>query len=284
MNVLITGATGFLGSTLCDILPQFDYQVYKLNRSNLCAAQDNLINIDELDEKFQNIDIIIHTATLYGRNNESEQDLYSVNVKFAKMILDKATKYKVPRFINIGTALSSEVNVYAKTKNEFSSYGLKQKTCFLDLQCQHFYGYKAPKSNFLRYIVEQCLYNNDIDLTLGTQKRDFISIERLVDIIIQLLKKEKLISQSIEIGVGIAPTIREVVEYIKVQLCSESQLNFGVLPFRENEIMEYKADTSVLQSLDIKYQESWKDGLQIWFKRKSGYENINYRWLWFFGK
>ena len=52
-----------------------------------------------------------------------------------------------------------------------------------------------------------------------------------------------------EIGTGVSVSVYDFIREIKNQLDSTSNLNFGALPYRENEIMDSKADLTKIQSL-----------------------------------
>ena len=49
-----------------------------------------------------------------------------------------------------------------------------------------------------------------------------------------------------EVGTGTATSIAGFVKIVKKQTNSQTELKFGALPYRENEIMEAKADPSSL--------------------------------------
>ena len=57
-------------------------------------------------------------------------------------------------------------------------------------------------------------------------------------------------------------SIRDFVELVK-KLCNNTNtlLNFGVLPYRENEVMSTNVDTSFLKSLGWKTQYTLEEGL-----------------------
>ncbi len=62
----------------------------------------------------------------------------------------------------------------------------------VNLKLEHMYGPKDDDSKFVTWITNQMLNNiSSIDLTEGTQKRDFIYIDDVVDAYMLMLEKSK---------------------------------------------------------------------------------------------
>ena len=114
--ILLTGATGFLGSHILDKLVKNGYNVAILKRSwsdtwriNHLLSQIKVFNLDltSLEEIFQSIrpEYIVHLATLYSKF-DSDVDLDSMhkaNVLFPVELLEVGIKYGLKGFINTGT-------------------------------------------------------------------------------------------------------------------------------------------------------------------------------------
>ena len=91
-TILLTGASGFLGSYLLESFIALNFNVIILKRSTSSTIRinhllNNIIhyNVDllsSLDDVFvQNkIDIIVHTACSYGRSNERLKDIINTNL------------------------------------------------------------------------------------------------------------------------------------------------------------------------------------------------------------
>lgn len=79
--------------------------------------------------------------------------------------------------------------------------------------------------------------NEIIELTTGENYRDFISVE-MVSKMIEKIVNEKLYLKykEIEIGTGVNLTVRDFVIKLKHIMKSKSQLRFGALESRKNEI------------------------------------------------
>jgi nucleoside-diphosphate-sugar epimerase len=114
-TVLVTGATGFLGSHLVKALLADGYRVAILKRSfsktwRIDDVMDQVISFDldicNLHQVFDGLDnvfAVIHTATCYGKNNEGLLEVLKANTFLPLQILDLATNFNVDIFINTDT-------------------------------------------------------------------------------------------------------------------------------------------------------------------------------------
>lgn len=257
-QILITGGTGFLGSHLVNKLAE-ENQIIVLKRSfSKTRRIDNKKNIkyydiDKIDIenvfKENDIDIIIHTATKYGRNDEEIEELIESNYLYPLKILKLAKKYGVNTFINTDTVLSKYINIYSLTKNHFTDwlkYYSKELKIF-NLKLEHMYGEKDSNSKFITYIIQELLENKQkIDLTEGTQERNFIYIGDVVNAYEKVIKREKEFENGYyeyEIGTDENITIKDLVKKIKMLTKNEKTvLNFGAKKYRQNELMKSSSD------------------------------------------
>lgn len=280
MKILLTGATGFLGSHLLKRLLKEKHEVIILKRSfsNTKRIEKELIqissyNIDKcaLEEVFKEqskIDIIIHTATCYGRSGENICKLYQSNTAFPLQLLELSEKYHVGLFMNTDTVLKEDLNEYALSKKQFLDWGKRfaaqRKIQFINMKLEHMYGPDDDDSKFVSYIIKKCKENvKELKLTQGDQQRDFIYIDDVVNAYLALLtEKSEEEFQEYEVGTGKAIKICDLVKMIHTMTKSKTQLHFGAIPYRENEIMESKADLHLLKMLGWKSRVSIESGLE----------------------
>jgi CDP-paratose synthetase len=255
MNILITGATGYLGSQLAFAFS--NHTVILLTREN--NNKEFLSTISP--------DVIINTICSYGRNGESISQIYNSNFYTGVKLLEFAKSLDNPvLFINCGSSLEKNTNLYSISKSqlvEFGEFISNDKLQFINMNLQHFYGLNVT-NNFISFVISNCLANNTLPLTAGTQQRDFIYISDVVNAFKVVVQKKNLLSnfENIDIGTGIAMPIKDVVLKIKELTKSNSKLLFGKIPLRDNEVDEMKANISKLQSLGWAPQYSIDDGLK----------------------
>ena len=127
------------------------------------------------------------------------------------------------------------------------------------------YGPSDDPSKFTTWIVQSCLKNLDkIELTPGEQKRDFIYIDDVVSAYKLLMEKGRQLGagfQEFDLGSGKTVSIREFTETIKRLTGADTELVFGVKLYRENEIMQSKADVAKLLELGWKPKYDLSKGL-----------------------
>lgn len=121
------------------------------------------------------------------------------------------------------------------------------------------FGKYQNKDKFIPYILKNLKENKNIKTTLGEQKRDFINISDFVVIIEKLLRKsEKIKGEIINIGSGKSIALKEIILYLKNKLNSKSIVEFGAIPYRENEMMDFCLDISKLENiLEEKLEKNW---------------------------
>jgi nucleoside-diphosphate-sugar epimerase len=140
-NILITGASGFIGSHVLDECLKNNFNVHAIFRD----SKKNVIfvkkykkqifpifydNIYEIKNKLTNckIDYVIHCATHYIKKHDHNdiENIIKSNVLFATILLDAVVNIKIKKFINLGTVWQHfndtknlAFNLYAATKQSF---------------------------------------------------------------------------------------------------------------------------------------------------------------------
>ncbi|MBT8547951.1 NAD(P)-dependent oxidoreductase [Polynucleobacter paneuropaeus] len=270
MNILITGAGGFLGSALARRIGEMDHQVSLLVRkkTNLYRLTDlspfkigRCETEAEINEFISDVcpDLVIHTACCYGRGGESPLQIIDSNVWFGMALLNaiKGLEKKVS-FINTGTVLSRDVSLYALTKIQFEELGSyianasNQNIQFINIKLQHMYGPGDDASKFTSYVINVCKNNVPaLPLTLGEQKRDFIYIDDVVDAYVKIVEGATTLKnvEKIDLGSGVAPRLRDFVDTVHKLTNSKTELLFGEIPYRENDAMCMVANIDALKKL-----------------------------------
>ena len=280
MKILLTGASGFLGSHLAKSFTESGYEVHALIRktSNLrrLAAYEDKLKLHFIEDGIEKAfsvnspyKAVMHTATCYGRNNETEIEIFNANLKFPLELLEKSALFSTELFFNTDTILYKYLNSYALSKNQFVEWGKQfsnqEKIKFCNIKLEHMYGPGDDESKFTTYIINSCINNVPvIKLTPGEQKRDFIYIDDVVSAYHTLLKNDDIAAfEEFELGSGETVSIRQFVEEVHSITQSRSKLDFSAYSYRENEIMESKADVKKLKSSGWKPQITQTEGLKI---------------------
>lgn len=282
-RILLTGATGYLGSHLASALLDAGHNVVALKRktSSLRRLAPILPRITLLDADglasralfmdHGKIDAVIHTATSYGRNGESASQIAEANLSFPLRLLDASVAAGIPLFMNTDTALDKFLNAYSLSKTQFAEWGShfagQKKIRFLNLKLEHFYGSGDDDTKFTTHVINSCLKDApELRLTPGEQKRDFIYIDDVVAAYMLLLEKQESLADwfvEFDVGSGEAVTIRRFVELVHQLTASKTYLNFGAHPYREGEVMLSQADVVPLQKLGWYCRHTLEQGLKL---------------------
>ena len=283
MKILITGATGYLGSHITASLIGVGNKLAVLSRKNTGESRRRVNSADYTTALFENNsdiqkflkdfspDVVIHTAGAYGRSGESIMDVFDANMQYGMTLLQGllALNKKIT-FLNSGTSLPSDLSPYALSKNQFAKWGQlyseqnPDNLQFLNLQLQRFYGPGDIGDKFTAKIINACINNEEfIDLTLGEQQVDFIYIDDVLSAYGMVLSKKNNFPYYLDIPVGSGKSIsvKKFAEMARELSKSSIKLNFGGHCYRKNEPMNSVADLSVLSSLGWKNSFDLKLGL-----------------------
>lgn len=273
MTILLTGATGFLGSQLLASFVQKDRKVIISYRDpmKLKLFPPDIIkqvvlwdlaqcSVDALFKMHPNITTIVHAATDYGRDYKEQTKVFWANEAFPMQLLERAIQHTVKRFINLDTFFNTEkskyqyLGAYTLSKQHFQEWG---EYCanhsglnFINMRLFHIFG---PNDSFSKYVpsmIVKCLNGEFIDHTEGIQKRDFIHINDVVNAVNIVLDADLNPGYChFDVGRGESVRLHDFVMLINT-LCGESaRINFGALPTREGEPMDTSACIAPLQSL-----------------------------------
>lgn len=285
MNILLTGGTGYLGSNILKLLLKDKHNIFLLKRhfSNTSRIDNYLSKVTcfDLDEfgwekVFCNeIDIIVHCATNYGRENTNFIELIESNIIFPMKLLELATKYKVNCFVNTDTILDEKVNFYSLSKKQFKDWYRKYADSMvcINVKTDHFYGPADDGTKFVTNVIRSLLSQiPEINLTMGAQKRNFIYIDDVAKGFVKIINSCQTFKNEFHefcMGCEHSISIRELVIMMKKLTNNEATiLNFGAIPYRENDKMQYVIDVSEMKKLRWNTTVSLEEGL----KRTIAYE------------
>jgi len=286
-TILLTGATGYLGSNLLKALiraGRYNVIVLKRSFSNTFRISEVLdkvtvydIDLVKPEEMFKDnkVDIILHCATDYGRKNASILQIIEANLILPVMLLELGRKYGARCFVNTDTILDKRVNHYSLSKKQFKDwlFNYRNDMVCANVALEHFYGPGDDKTKFVSFIVDSLLKKvAKLDLTKGEQKRDFIFIDDVVGAFLKIIDHATAQTNGFyefEVGTDQAVTIKDLILMVKRLTNNEvTGLHFGALPYRENEVMEGMANSEAVRKLGWEPVHSLEDGLRLMIEQE----------------
>jgi nucleoside-diphosphate-sugar epimerase len=270
MNILVTGATGFIGVNLTRelrkvhnlyILGQFEGDSEKLGLPGYTMSDD----INSLAEYIKNnqIEGIIHLASLYLTVHAPEQikELVSSNVYFGTAVLEASSLAgSVKWFLNTGSIWQNyntkgkeynPVNLYAATKQAFIDMA-KYYTDVFDIRfctlklCDT-YGPNDPRRKIFKLFKDYSENGEVLKMSPGEQLIDILFITDIVAGFTQLVN---LLSSNIDLkdeyvlSSGRQIPLKELARLFTEVSGRTLNIEWGGLPYRQREVMiPWKGET-----------------------------------------
>ena len=115
MKILITGATGLVGSTVARRFLSEDHTVYALFRSGADRSllqdvealiqwvEGDILDINSLETAMDGVDFVVHTAAVVSFVPRDRKMMYKVNVEGTANVVNVCLKYKVQKFCHVSS-------------------------------------------------------------------------------------------------------------------------------------------------------------------------------------
>ena len=282
-TILLTGASGFLGSHLLTKFIGEGYKVVVLKRStsNLWRINDRIANVESYDIdqtdlnivfKKVRIDIIVNTVCSYGRRDESVVDIVNSNLTFGLNLIEQGIKNNVRTFINTDSSLPRNTNEYSLSKAQLTDWLqlYANRIDIVNFRIEHMYGPKDDTTKFIPWLVNEMINGiGDINLTSGIQRRDFIHVEDVVNAYSLILKQSKQLNGYHQFDicknelVEIKDLVLQIAERVRQAKDMDilERLKFGVIPYRANDLMFPDVNADRLLALGWNHTVGQKEGL-----------------------
>ena len=281
MKILVTGATGFVGSHVINELLKYDHQIIIAlrNKNSVKHLQDKIKVIEfDLDNLQSNKnyfsesgkpDLLIHLAW-QGLPNYKEKFHLEKNLPSHSAFLKNIVSNGLQNLVVTGTCfeygmkegcLSEEMesdpqNPYALAKDNLRKFleELQKQNSFNLKWVRLFYMYgKGQNPNSLFSQLELALQKGETTFNMsgGEQLRDYLPVETVAEYIVKIALQNK-INGIINCCSGVPVKVKTLVKNYLKEKKKHIQLNLGHYPYTDYEPMKFWGDTERLNSALIK--------------------------------
>lgn len=278
-RLFLIGGSGFIGKNLVDqfrgsyevhVIDKYIDEQFFVERSEVRTLKMDLVK-DYVPSDYSSPDYIVNLVSIVTaeRNLALFDSLISSNLKVLLNLYERFKEDKnLKLFIQFGSSeeYGNEGSPFKETMREYpnSPYALvKQLSVNTALMLHRNYGFPTMVvrpgnifgkyqniSKFIPYVIQQLKDGNPLNVTPCEQKRDFIYAEDFAWCIDQLIMcYSKSIGQIVNISSGVSIALKDIIETAKSVIGSKSTINYGAIPYRENEVMDLHCDISLFQHI-----------------------------------
>ncbi len=274
MNILVTGAAGFIGSNLCDYLFENGHNIIAIDnfssgkKSNLSLILNKIelydINIEDFDfSKLSGLDAVVHLAaqtsvplSIANFYESSSSNLLGTlkvieHCRLSKTPLIYASSSAVYGNLELGDDKSEKIDllspyatdkfateIYAKTANrlyQLSSVGLRFFNVYGPRQDPN-----SPYSGVISIFSDRMLKGKGIIINGGHQTRDFVFVKDVVNTIYKAitLASQKTVCEVSNVLTGRSVTINFLADKMIDIIDVEVSKKYNTLPLGDPEKSE----------------------------------------------
>jgi UDP-glucose 4-epimerase len=298
-KILLTGGTGFIGRAVVNLLLEHEITPVVFSRQTEIPAswreKVRFVKINLLAEadfsahlKREQPDVIFHFAGTRGGDSAKNELCRQLNFEASARLLDAAARIGCERLILLGSAdeyghqpcpqredlTPQPVSPYAVSKARATLYALEK---FYEANLQAIvlrvfsaYGVGQPKEMFVAEAIDCAVSGKAFRMTTGTQRRDFIFVDDVVEAILRAAIVANIGGKIINVGSGTAIALRDAARLIwQISEADEKLLNIGARPAGSGETHDTWADISrARELLDWQPRFSLEDGLRQIIERR----------------
>lgn len=276
-KILVTGATGFIGSYVLAEYLALGIEIAYIHREGSDCWRikgyggqkitGDLNDPETYQEAFLSFkpDTVIHMAWSGVKGNDRNNVGQAKNLGHLLGLLDACRKSGVKHFIGLGSQAeygpcSGKINESQPTHPttyygmcKLSAYHMAQQFC--SQACMQFswvrifstYGPKDHPDWLIPYLIRELHQGNVPELTACEQRWDYLYVEDAAKAIVQIANSQQA-EGLFNLGSGTAVSLKSIVEQVRDIVRPSAPLGFALKPYRSDQVMHLEADIRKLQS------------------------------------
>lgn len=266
-NIVVTGATGFVGSNLVRFLLKKDFKIYVILRTDSDLA--NLTDIKEEIEIFRydnainnliNFFTVVKPVTVFhlASNFIAEHEHYQIdsllqsNITFGLHLLEAMKVSGVKQLINTGTSWQhynnedyNPVCLYAATKQAFESlieyYVQAEGFKVITLKLFDTYGERDTRPKLINLLNKFADENTELNMSLGEQFLNLVHIDDVCDayyLAYEIVQGDSFIGyKKYSIESNESFRLKDIIALFEKITHKKINVIWGGKPYRKREVM-----------------------------------------------
>ena len=295
-KILVTGASGFIGSHLCKRLAEFDVDLHGVSRTKQEGGDNNIrwwegdLSDFEVSSKILTDikpDFIFHLAShvVGARDLNNVIPTFYSNLATTVNLLNVSTAIGCKRIILIGSLEEpGEADIpaipsspYAAAKWACSGYARMFHALYeTPVTCARLFMVYGPRQQDLRklipYVTLSLLRNKTPKLTGGHRQVDWIYVKDVVEGLLAVAQAANIEGQTVDIGSGSLVSVADVVKHLVDIVDSGVEPLFGSVADRPMEQIRVADIKNTYAKIGWKAKIDLEAGLQYtveWYKEQN---------------
>ena len=292
--IIITGSSGFIAGSLVKRLIRdnvhnivlCDFFNNQISNSNITFIKTNQL-FSFIDEHKKSIDLIFHLGAITDTTFSDETMLNKYNLNYCINVWNQCVKYSIPLIYASSAATYGDgtlgfiddhhivdklmpLNLYAKSKNDFDKFVLKQidtPPSWCGLKFFNVFGFDESTKGNMSSIVyqafnkinssnEMCLFKSyNKDFADGFQERDFVYIDDVINVLFFFMNNTS--SGIYNLGSGKSTAFITLIENVFKSMKIRPNIKFIEMPIKLRDKYQYSTRADLNKIRSVGYNKSF---------------------------
>lgn len=255
MRILVSGANGYIGSSLVTYLEQRGFEVFTFTQDK---KRDDQRKTFYYGERYNNVPSIVEIvkpqAVIFlaaAYTDAKIEDIIDCNVLLPTKLIEAARDSGDVRFIYASTfwengndkIIGQPVDLYSASKKAFSTiskfYATRQGVDVIGLCLYGTYGPNDQRTKLHTQIIDAARKDEEVSLTDGFQSINMVHIKDVCYAFYKAITKDSrsISGESYSVSSSNQPSVRSLISAVESKLGKKLKVRWGALPARKEEVI-----------------------------------------------